>query len=90
VRDILGVRYSSQLLSVAQQRGCAVIHRRRLTLGPGERRIAEDVHVHLDRVSADRVAAEAGECGLQIEPHMFVPATERYLGSTVVLARAGG
>jgi len=87
-REILGVRYSSQLLAVLDQGGCAAIHRRREIIGPDERYEAHDIVVQLDRVSADEVAAEAHQLGFLTEPHLFVPQTDEYLGSTVVVLRA--
>jgi SAM-dependent methyltransferase len=83
-REILGVRYSSRLLRVVEVEGRAAIHRRREITGTA----AEDVIIHLDRVSADEVAQEARELGFTAERHMYVEETERYLGSTVVVLRA--
>jgi SAM-dependent methyltransferase len=88
-REILGVRYASQLLSVVEDGGRAAIRRRReIVFGAPERREAHDVVVHLDRVSADEIAAEAHKLGFIGEPHRCIPATERYLGSTVVVLSA--
>ncbi|HEY2771640.1 MAG TPA: class I SAM-dependent methyltransferase [Solirubrobacteraceae bacterium] len=88
VREILGVRYSSQLLRVVDDRGRAAIHRRREILRARDRAVAHHVVVHLDRVSADEVAAEARQLGFISEPHLDIPETEQYLGSTVVVLRA--
>jgi SAM-dependent methyltransferase len=93
-RDIADVRYTSQLLAVVDDGGRAAIQRRREIIGPGGRRHAEHVVVHLDRVSADEVAAEAAGLGFIAQAHRHVPESERYLGSTIVvfrkpLARAG-
>jgi SAM-dependent methyltransferase len=87
-REIGGVRYASHLVAVEDEGARAAIHRVREIVGPGERYEAEEVVVRLDRVSADDVAAEARELGFAVEPHGFVPETERYLGSTVLLLRA--
>ena len=88
-REILGVRYSSQLLRVVDDGGRAAIHRRReIAQMCGDARDTRDVVVHLDRVSADQVAREARGLGFIAEPHLHVPETERYLGSTVVVLRA--
>jgi SAM-dependent methyltransferase len=84
---VVDVRYASQLLAVIEDGGRAAIHRRREIVGPGERRQVEDNVLHLDRVSADEVAAEAGALGFLAEPHRLVPASERYLGSTIVVLR---
>ena len=62
-RDIDGVRYASQLLSVVDDGGCAAIHRLREVIGPGQRYASRDVTVRLDRVSADELAAEAARLG---------------------------
>jgi SAM-dependent methyltransferase len=87
-REILGVRYSSQLLAVFDGGDCAAILRRREIIGPQRRYQARDVVVRLDRVSADEVVHEAGPIGFLAEPHMSVPETEQYLGATVVALRA--
>jgi SAM-dependent methyltransferase len=87
-REILGVRYASQLLGVVDERGRAAIHRRREIAHAPDRTEIQDVVVHLDRVSADEVATEASELGFSAEPHVYVPETDQYLGSTVVVLRA--
>jgi SAM-dependent methyltransferase len=87
-RDIVDVRYASQLLAVVDDGGCAAMHRRREIVGPGDHYAVRDVTLKLDRVSADELAEEAARVGFVNEPHRFVPETEEYLGSTVVLQRA--
>jgi SAM-dependent methyltransferase len=87
-REILGVRYASQLLGVVDERGRAAIHRRREIAHAPDRTERHDVVVHLDRVSADEVATEARELGFTAEPHLYVPETDQYLGSTIVVLRA--
>jgi SAM-dependent methyltransferase len=86
-RDILGVRYATQLLAVEEENGRAAIHRRREIIGP-DAYASQDVTLRLDRVSADAVAAEAARVGFRGEPHRCVPETEEYLSSTVIVARA--
>jgi SAM-dependent methyltransferase len=86
--EIGDVRYASQLVAVEDEGGRAAIHRLREIIGPGARYESQDVVVHMDRVSAHEVAAEARELGFLNEPHLFVPQTEEYLGSTVVVLRA--
>ena len=87
-REILGVRYSSQLLRVIDDGGRAAIHRRREIVRPHERDETHDAVVHLDSVTADGAAAEARKIGFISEPHLYIPQTEQYLGSTVVVLRA--
>jgi SAM-dependent methyltransferase len=74
--EIDGVRYASQLRSVTEEDGRAVLHRRRVIVGPGDRVESRPAVVRLDRVSA--------------EPDRVVPETEEYLGATVVVLRAPG
>ena len=88
--EIAGVRYASQLLAVADEGGRAAIHRRRQVTGPGARRVARESVVRLDRVSPEEVTAEAAALGFVEEPRRWVPATERYLGSTVLVLRTPG
>lgn len=84
-REIGGVRYASQLLAVVDDGARAEIHRRREIIGPQDHREAHDIAVALDRVSADEVATEARELGFLNQPHRYIPETEQYLGSTVVM-----
>ncbi len=86
--EIADVRYASQLLAVVDDGGCAAIHRRREIVGPGARYESADVIVRLDRVTAAEVATEAVAVGFLTEPDQFIPQTEEYLGSTVVVLRA--
>jgi SAM-dependent methyltransferase len=51
-REILGVRYASQLLGVVDDDGRAAIHRRREIVGAADRVDVKEVVVRLDRVSA--------------------------------------
>ena len=88
VRAIGDVRYSSQLLAVVDRGDRAALHRRREIIGPGDSRETRDVVIELDRVSADEVAVQARQLGLIDEPHRYVPQTEQFLGSTVVVLRA--
>jgi hypothetical protein len=87
VRDVADVRYSSQLLAVVDEGGRAALRRRREITDSTRRRHAEDVVVHLDRVSAEQVAAEALPLGFVGEDPRSVPETEQYLGSTIVVLR---
>jgi SAM-dependent methyltransferase len=86
-REILGARYSSQLLTVVDDHGRAAIHRRRDIVGRDDQRETGDVVVFLDRVSAEDVAAEARSVGFMVEPHLQIPESEQFLGSTVVVLR---
>jgi SAM-dependent methyltransferase len=89
-RDIVDVRYASQLLAVVDEGDRAAIHRRREIVGPGDRYHADDVVIRLDRISVDDVAGEGVRLGYAAEPPLSVPETETYLGSSVVMLRAPG
>jgi hypothetical protein len=82
--EIDGVRYASRLLGVDDEGDRAALHRRRMIDGHE----VEDAVVRLDRVSAGEIAAEARELGFAAAGELFIPETEEYLGSTVVVLRA--
>jgi SAM-dependent methyltransferase len=90
VCDVVDVRYATRLLAVTAENGCAVLHRRREVLGPGDRHAADDLRLALDRVAPDAVAAEAEGLGFVAQPHREVAETDAYLGSTVVVLGAPG
>ena len=86
--EIAGVRYASRLLAVVEEDGRAAIRRRREIVGPGDRYESVEAVVRLDRVTVGEVAGEAAELGFLVEPARYVPESEEYLGSTVVILRA--
>jgi SAM-dependent methyltransferase len=86
--EIDGIRYNSRLLAVTHEDGRAAIHRRREVVGPGEGHVSESFVLRLDRVTPDEVAREAAAQGLLPQPHLQIPETEEFLGSTVVALRA--
>jgi SAM-dependent methyltransferase len=86
--EIAGVHYASHLISVVDEDGRAAIHRRREVIRPTERSESVEVVVRLDRVTPEEVAGEAAQLGFIVEPPRFIPETEEYLGSTVVILRA--
>jgi SAM-dependent methyltransferase len=87
LREIDGVVYSSRPVAVRMERGGAAIHRVRETVDrAGRRTVADDVIV-LDDVDAAALAAEGAACGLRPEPARRIPATDDYVGSTVVMLR---
>jgi SAM-dependent methyltransferase len=86
--EIAGVRFASHLVSVADEDGRAAIHRRREIVRSADDCESVDLVVRLDRVTPQDVAAEAAALGFLVEPPRFVPETEEYLGSTVVILRA--
>ena len=87
MRDLVDVRYATRLLAVVADDDRAVLRRRRDVVRP-ERCTTYHVDLALDRVSPEGVAAEAAILGFLAEPPRFVPGTEAYLSSTVVVLRA--
>ena len=83
-----GVVYSSQPMAVRVVGDQFVLERRRETItAAGERSVAEDV-IHLDRLTQAQLEREAAEAGLRRAGEATIPATDDYVGSTVVMLRA--
>jgi SAM-dependent methyltransferase len=81
-------RFSSLPLALVDEGDRAAIHRlREFTGADGRTHESHDV-VRLDRVTPDELAAEARAAGFAVEPARHIPETDRYIGSTVVVARA--
>ena len=88
MREVEGVVYSSQPTAVRERSGGFVLERLRERIGPvGERTIEHDV-IHLDRVSAAELEAEAEGAGLVPRGTITVPATPDHVGSVVVMLGA--
>jgi SAM-dependent methyltransferase len=83
-----GVRYVSLPLAVVDEGRQAAIHRLRQVEGPGGVAASEERDViRLDRVSAAEIAEEAEAFGFAAESALRIPATDVYVGSTVVVLR---
>jgi hypothetical protein len=78
------------LVAVVEEEGRAAIHRRREILRTDERNERQDVVVHLDRVSPDEVTAEGRRLGFITGRRLYVPESDQYLGSTVVVLQVPG
>jgi SAM-dependent methyltransferase len=88
MRELDGVLYASRPVAVRDLGGRAAIERvREVIARDGTRTACSDV-IELDRVEPADLAAEARAHGLEpLEPRR-IPASEEYVGSTVVVARA--
>jgi SAM-dependent methyltransferase len=86
--EVDGVRYASRPLAVVDEGERAAIHRLRQVQDAGGA-ITSESHdvIRLDRVSAAEVAEEAEALGLTAESALRIPATDVYVGSTVVVLR---
>jgi SAM-dependent methyltransferase len=83
VATIAGVEYSSLPLAVVDEGDRAAIHRLRQAGGAEE----HDV-IRLARVDAAMLAEEGAAVGLEATEARRIPATDVYVGSTVVILRA--
>jgi hypothetical protein len=83
------VRYTSRPLAVVDEGERAAIHRLRQVEAGGE--ITSESHdvIRLDRVTAAEVGEEAEAAGFTAESALRIPATDVYVGSTVVVLRGG-
>ena len=87
LHEVDRVVFSSRPVAVIDEGERVAIHRIRETVDiHGNRTAAGDV-VHLDRVSAAALAEEAAAHGLEAEEARFIPETDDYVGSTVVMLR---
>jgi hypothetical protein len=87
LREVNEVVFSSRPVAVVDEGERIAIHRVRETVDAhGNHTSADDV-VRLDRVSAAELAEEAGAHGLEAEEARFIPETDDYVGSTVVILR---
>jgi SAM-dependent methyltransferase len=87
--EVDGVRYASRPLAVVDEGDRAAIHRLRQVEDAGGA-ITGETHdvIRLDRVTAAEVAEEAEAFGFTAESALRIPATDVYVGSTVVVLRA--
>ncbi len=85
MRELGGVVYSSQPTAVREVPDGFVLERLRERIGPaGERSVEPDV-IHLDRVTALQLEAEAQTVGLVPRGTVVVPETADHVGSVVVI-----
>lgn len=83
--EVDGVRYTSRPLAVVDEGDRAAIHRlREIEARDGTRTESHDV-IRLDRVSAEELEAEAAALGYAPRAAHRIPATDVYVGSTVVM-----
>jgi hypothetical protein len=87
IREVDGVVYASRPVAIRDRGDSVAIERIRETVDRAGRRSAEGNIVVLDRVDADGLAQEAATHGLRALAPRRVPATEEYVGSTVVMLR---
>lgn len=89
VREVDGTVYASRPVAVREAEGGVSIERIRETVDRAGTRTAEANAIWLDRVDAATVAAEAAAHGFTALPTRRVRATDEYVGSEVVVLRAG-
>jgi SAM-dependent methyltransferase len=82
-----GVVYSSAPTAIRVDATGFVLERRREAVAEGGERSAELNAIKLDRVSADDLEREGSAAGYQTLDRKWVPQTEDYVGSVVVMLR---
>ncbi|MCW2986511.1 MAG: methyltransferase protein [Conexibacter sp.] len=87
VATIDGITYTSLPLAVVDEGDHAAIHRLRQTSGDGATPREEHDVIRLARVGPAELAGEAEAHGLVAETARRIPATDVYVGSTVVILR---
>ncbi len=88
MREIDGTVYCSRPVAVREHEQTCSIQRIRETVDRTGRRSVEGDVIHLDRVTAAQVAAEGEARGWTALPLRAIPATDEYVGSSVVMLRA--
>lgn len=88
VREIDGTVYFSRPVAVREHGSTVSIERIRETVDRAGRRTADGDVIHLDRVTAAQVAEEAEDHGFEALAMRPIPATDEYVGSSVVVLRA--
>jgi SAM-dependent methyltransferase len=88
MQEVDGVVYASRPVAVRDVGDGVVIQRIRETVDTRGRRTASGNEIRLDRLTADEAAEELAAAGFTPVEHRWVPQTEEYVGSTVVVARA--
>jgi SAM-dependent methyltransferase len=87
LREVDEVVFSSRPVAVFDEGDRVSIHRIRETVDAHGNRTAAHNVVHLDRVGAAQLAEEAATHDLEAEQARFIPQTDDYVGSTVVMLR---
>ncbi len=88
VRELDGTVYFSRPVAVREHAETVSIERIRETVDRAGVRTAEGDVIHLDRVTAAQVAEEAEAHGFEALALRPIPATDEYVGSSVVMLRA--
>jgi SAM-dependent methyltransferase len=87
LREVGGVVYASRPVALRDEGERVAIERIRETVAPDGRRTATADVVHLDRLQAPTLEAEARATGLVAEPLRAIDPTDEHVGSTVVMLR---
>ncbi len=87
MRELDGVVYASHPTAVRADETGFVLERRRETISrTGERTVERDA-VRLDRLTSTELEGEASAVGLRPDGRAVIPATDDYVGSSVVMLR---
>ncbi len=88
VREANGWVHSSRPVAVREEGGEIVIQRVREAVSPGGERSASAATIRLERTEPSDLTRQATELGFRAREPRGVPATDDYVGSTIVVAEA--
>jgi SAM-dependent methyltransferase len=88
IRETDGWVYASTPLAVRRQQTTAAIDRHRQSISPAGEISERVATIQLDLVSADRLEAEAVDCGFAARERGWIPESAEWTGSSVVMLEA--
>ena len=88
IREVDGWVYASRPIAVRIERPSAAIDRLREAVSPRGEVTEWVATIEIDLVTADDVELEAADCGYRARDRRWVPATDEWIGSTVVVLEA--
>ncbi|HEV2813715.1 MAG TPA: class I SAM-dependent methyltransferase [Solirubrobacteraceae bacterium] len=88
MREVDGVVYASRPTAVRADGEGFVLERLRERVGPAGERTVEENRIRLDRVTVERLNAEAAALGFRPEPARAIAETADHVASEVALLRA--
>ncbi|HEV2812143.1 MAG TPA: hypothetical protein VGW10_02725, partial [Solirubrobacteraceae bacterium] len=87
MREVDGVVYASRPIAVRADGDGFVLERLRERVGPAGERTVEENRIRLDRVTVERLNAEAAALGFRPEPARAIAETADHVASEVALLR---
>jgi SAM-dependent methyltransferase len=88
IREVDGVVYASQPVAVREDADGYELERRREVIAVGGDRSVQSDRVHLDQLGPEQLEDEGREIGFTPAGRRYVPPTDDYVGSVVVMLAA--